>query len=173
MTDPRAARAPAPESVELLRQRAAELARPVKTPDDSGRVTAVMFELGRESYALAATVVLEVFVLRAISPLPGAPAPLFGVTQWRGDVLTVLDLRDALGSPRRGVTDLSRVLVVDGPDRRFGVLADAARGAADLATDQIRSLPDDQEGTLLRGITDAGVLVIDEKALLDRYGRNT
>lgn len=162
-----AARAPLPEHVEELRRRAADLARPVKPPRADDVHTAIIFELGGEQYAVVAKAVLQVVALRELTPLPNAPLPLFGLTQWRGDVLTVLDVREMLGVPRRGLPDLGRVIVVDGRDRVFGVLADAVRDVRDIDFDDVKPLPTDDAdgGTLLSGITDDGVLVIDSDAL--------
>lgn len=167
-----AARAPRPEHHRLLKRRAAALARVPPGEGGENVLPMVMFTLGDETYALDARVVLQVVVLRELTPLPSAPAPLFGVTQWRGDVLTILDLRAALGVNVRGVTDLARVVVVNGHDRVFGILADAAREVMDIGIEAIRPLraADAERGSLLDGITDDGVLIIDSTALLRAYG---
>lgn len=162
-----AARVPRPEHVEELRHRAAELARPAKPPRADDVHAAIIFELGGERYAVAAHAVLQIVALRELTPLPSAPLPLFGLTQWRGDVLTVLDVRELLGVPRHGLADLARVIVVDGSHHVFGVLADAVRDVRDIDIDGVQPLPADDadRGTLLSGITDDGVLVIDSDAL--------
>jgi purine-binding chemotaxis protein CheW len=132
----------------------------------------VVFQLGGEEYAIDARVVLQVIVLRDMTPLPGARAPLFGVTHWRGDVLTILDLRELLGVRPRGVTDLSRVVVVGGQAAPFGILADAAREFLDIAESAIHDLPPDERArrALVRGITQDAVLIMDTDGLLGRYG---
>lgn len=162
-----AARAPRPEHVEVLRSRAADLARPVKPPRADDVNAAIIFELGGQRYAVVAKAVLQIVALRELTPLPSAPLPLFGLTQWRGDVLTVLDVREILGVSRRGLPDLGRVIVVDGHDRVFGILADAARDVRDIDFGDVQPLPADDadHGRLVSGITDDGVLVIDSDAL--------
>ena len=163
-----AARAAAPEHVDVLRRRAAALAR-VPTATRSMETTpAVIFELADETYAIDARVVLQVHVLRELTPFAGARPPLFGITHWRGTVLTILDLREQLGVRLRGVTDLSRVIVIDGGRNEFGILADAARDFVDLEETVIRPLPADEAAArpLLRGITDDAVLVMDTDAVL-------
>lgn len=157
---------------ELLRLRAAALARVPRRPRQGTTKQVILFRLGDEQFAVEAACVLQIAVLRELTPLPGAPAPLFGVTHWRGEVLTVLDLRAALGVRVSGLTDLGRIIVIDGPDRLFGVLADAVSDMLELDVDRIRPLPaeDAQRASLLRGVTDEAVLVIDSQALLQRYG---
>jgi purine-binding chemotaxis protein CheW len=157
---------------ELLRRRARQLAR-VPRPDrrhDTEQM--ILFRLGDERFAIDASCVLQVAVLRELTPLPGAPAPLFGVTHWRGEVLTVLDLRGPLGVQVHGLTDLGRVLVMAGPDRRFGVLADAVTDMVGIDPDRIQPLPEEDaaRGSLLRGVADDALLVLDGGALLTRFG---
>lgn len=165
---PNAARAAAPGDVDVLRRRAAALARVPKTKRTKEAKHAVVFRLAEESYAIDARIVLQVHVLRELTPLAGARAPLFGITHWRGDVLTILDLRDQLGVRARGVTDLSRVIVIDGGRQSFGILADAARDFIDLEETVIRPLSAEEAAArpLLRGITDDAVLVMDTEAVL-------
>jgi purine-binding chemotaxis protein CheW len=166
------ARAPRPEDVPLLQRRAAELARAAEKERTQDTLHVLIFALGGERYAIQSSCVLQVAVLRELTALPGAALPLFAVTHWRGDVLTLLDLRDVLGARTRGLTDLGRIVVVDGRDRRFGIVVDAVVDMTELAADAVRPLPDDEQRrhSLLRGMTDDGVLIIDTDVLLERFG---
>jgi purine-binding chemotaxis protein CheW len=167
-----AERQPATEHRELLRQRATVLARVPRQPRARELVEGLVFTLGEERFVLEAACVLEVAVLRELTPLPGVTAPLFGVTHWRGRVLTLLDLRAELGVRVRGLTDLGRIIVVDGGQRTFGVLADAVHEIVDVDLQRLSALPGDESGrtSLLRGITADALLVIDMKTLLERHG---
>jgi purine-binding chemotaxis protein CheW len=156
---------------ELLRRRALELARVPRREREQDATTMILFRLGDDQFAIPISCVMEVAVLRELTPLPGAPAPLFGVTHWRGQVLTVLDLRELLGVRVRGLTDLGRILVLEGATRRFGVVADAVTDMIDMEDRHVRPLPDDGgEDSLLRGATKDGLLIIDAGTLLQRYG---
>lgn len=163
-----AARAAARSDVEVLRSRTAALARVPRMQRSTEAMPAVVFQLADERYAIDARIVLEVHVLRELTPLAGARPPLFGITHWRGSVLTILDLREQLGVRARGVTDLSRVIVVDAGRVAFGILADAARDVIDLEDTVVRPLPADEAAarSLLRGMTDDAVLVMDTDAVL-------
>jgi purine-binding chemotaxis protein CheW len=164
-------RASAPEHHAELRRRAADLARVPVAGDEAG-TSAVRFRLGGQDYAVDAACILQVGVLRELAPLPGAQAPLFGITHWRGSVLTVLDLRGRLGARAGGLTDLGRILVVDGRGA-FGVLADAVIDMIRVPASGLQPLPSSGAGgaaggaddSLLKGMTDDGVLVIDADAL--------
>jgi len=168
-----AARAAAPGDLAVLRRRAAALARVPAGKRTEHTTPALLFRLADEVYAIDATIVLQVHVLRDMTPLAGARAPLFGITHWRGMVLTILDLREQLGVRPRGLTDLGRVIVVGDARQPFGILADAAQDFIDLDETKVRPLPADEAAgrALIRGITDDAVLVLDPQAVL-RVGRS-
>jgi purine-binding chemotaxis protein CheW len=167
-----AARSAREEDGDVLRARAGALARAAVAERQRETFSAVVFMLGDERYALDTTVVLQVGVLRELTPLPGARAPLYGVTQWRGDVLTVLDLRSVLGASLRGITDLGRLVVVEGEGRVFGILAERLAGIMEIDPAALKPLPQDDGAarSLLRGVTEDAVFVVDEEALLGSYG---
>lgn len=163
-----AARAAAPEDVPVLRRRAAALARVPRRERSEHTIPALVFRLADERYAIDANIVLQVHVLRDMTPLAGGRAPLFGITHWRGMVLTILDLREQLGVRPHGLTDLGRVIVVGDARQPFGILADAAQDFVDLDETTVRPLPADEAAAraLIRGITDDAMLVLDTQAVL-------
>ena len=59
----------------------------------------VLFALDNTQYAVPMENVLELQRLPRITPLPSVPEWLRGVTNLRGDVLSVVDLRSLLGLP--------------------------------------------------------------------------
>ena len=63
---------------------------------------ACLVRLGGRSFAVEVVEAREVVVLDAITPVPGAPAPLVGVMNLRGTALPVIEARPLLGLPVRG-----------------------------------------------------------------------
>ena len=53
--------------------------------------------LGEETFAIDLCQVLEVFEPESITPVPGTPAALVGVTSLRGTIIPLADVRAALG----------------------------------------------------------------------------
>ena len=53
--------------------------------------------LGEETFAIDLRIVREVFKPDSITPVPGTPAALVGVTNLRGTIIPLADLRAALG----------------------------------------------------------------------------
>lgn len=162
-----------PESVrELLEERARSLARPAAQIPASETLDVVTFVLANEVYAVESRYVTAVFELIDLSPLPGAEPPVFGVTAWRGELLTILDLRQVLGLSVAALSDLSRVMVLGEDRARFGVLADAVRELVTLPATQVREPPEGlaAKREYLRGVTADAVLVLDAGALIRLYG---
>jgi purine-binding chemotaxis protein CheW len=113
--------------------------------------------------------VVQVFRLEELAPLPGAESPIYGITTWRGDLLTILDLRPLLGLPVSSLNDLSRVMVLGGARPEFGILADAVSELLSVPVDDLMAVDDKQgrRAELVRGITPQAVLVLDGSALLN------
>lgn len=153
---------------EVLEERARALARAAVPPPAGEALEVITFTLANEIYAVESRLVVAVFRLTDLSPLPGAEPPVCGVTAWRGELLTMLDLRPLLGLSPTALNDLSRVIVLGEERPAFGVLADAVRELVILPASEVREPP---EGTAagreyLRGITGEAVLVLDAMKLL-------
>jgi purine-binding chemotaxis protein CheW len=157
---------------EILAERARALARPLIPPAWGAATEALTFELGNETYALEARYLRAVFQLHQLAPIPGATPPVFGVSAWRGALLTILDLRQLLGLPTTGLTDMNQVLVLGEARAAFGILADAAVGLVKIPVSAIRP---PAEGVAirreyLRGITPEAIVVLDATKLLQLHG---
>ena len=113
----------------ILRERAARLARaPVATLTAADALELLEFRLASERYAVETRFVSEVHPLRDLTPLPGTPAFIRGIVNLRGRILPVYDLKKFFQLPEQGVTDLHRIVVVDGGDFEIGLLADVVAG---------------------------------------------
>src|SRR5215831_18307020 len=64
-------------------------------PNKSLRVCLVT--LGRKTFAIDLRQVIEVFETESVTPVPGMPASLVGVTNLRGTIIPLADVRAALG----------------------------------------------------------------------------
>lgn len=155
------------ESELRLDARARELARPLAASTrESGRLV-VHFTLGGERLILEGRYLLGVSKLTTLAALPGAEPPVRGVTLWRGDLLTVLDIRPVLGISTAVLSDLTRVIVLGERRARFGLLVDAVGTVATLPDADILEPPASSPAReyLIGVTTDAG-LVLDGARLL-------
>jgi purine-binding chemotaxis protein CheW len=128
----------------------------------SGAVTNVMLlRLGGSSYALPVACVREIVRLPPVTRVPGLPAFVAGLTNVRGRVLAVLDLRP--------------LLRLDGPRGERLVILDSAGAAGsramvgvivDAAMDMVQ-LPATGHGPLPPGIPPEALTVLDGMTVLD------
>jgi purine-binding chemotaxis protein CheW len=129
----------------------------------------VLVRLGGCRYALPMASVAEVGRPPALTRVPGLPAWVAGVANWRGRVLAVLDLRTLLAAEPGGLDRRGRLVVLHHEGVRLGVLVEAVAGSAELDPEALEPslahLPA-TTGSLLTGqVTDAdgpyGVLDLD------------
>jgi chemotaxis-related protein WspB len=91
----------------------------------------ILFQLGRDCYALDAAQVVEVLPLVRVKKIPRAPTGVAGVFTYRGAPVPVLDLCElALGRPAQARLS-TRLLLVRYPDatgtkRLLGLIAEKA-----------------------------------------------
>ncbi|MGH7820352.1 MAG: chemotaxis protein CheW [Candidatus Binatia bacterium] len=154
----------------VMEERARLLAR---APDDApaaGEVLEILaFALGSERYAVGTRYVREVVRLVDFTPVPGAPEFVLGVTNLRGAILAITDLRRFFGVPQTGLTDLSRVIVLGGARAEIGVLADEAPELRALPAAEILEPPESVGGIgreYLLGVTEDALIVLDAARLL-------
>ena len=123
---------------------AEDLIEPVAPAPRVARIeTWVTFVLARESYALPVSHVLEILRVAGITRVPHAPHVIRGVTNMRGKVLPVVDLRGRLGIEPAEVTAQSRILVVSSRGRLLGLLVDAVQQVERLDLQTVQPPPPD------------------------------
>ncbi len=156
---------------DVLEERARRLAQVPAAAPEGDTLEVITFALANETYAIESRYVLEVFRLVDLSPLPGAEPPVYGVTAWRGMLLTVLDLRPVLGLSVAALNDLSRVIVLGEQRAAFGILVDAAWELVRLPASSIRKAPAGlaAQPEYIHGITDEAVLILETVHLLHLY----
>jgi len=156
-----------------LDRRAAQETRVEERPESW-----VTFSLGGEIYALPVSHVQEILRITTLTRVPHAPNPVRGITNLRGRVLAVVDLRVRLGLPAGEIGPDSRILVADARGRSIGLLVDAARQVLKLLPSTIQPPPADvvtERSDFLRGVyhlDHALVILLDvERVLLVEDGR--
>jgi purine-binding chemotaxis protein CheW len=154
----------------VLRSRAKELARPVEVEDEDGQLVEIVeFTLGQEHYAFPSSEIQEVFHLTEITPLPSVPPFVLGVTNVRGRILSVIDIRRLLDFGDTGLTNLNQAIIIQSERMELAVLADAVVGV--YASDQgkwqttMPTLTGKRE-EYLKGVTAERVVVLDAEKLL-------
>lgn len=115
----------------------------------------VTFALDREEFGVRVTQVREVIRVGEITRVPQAPQHVRGVTNLRGRILPVMELRTRLGLTPAVVTARSRIVVVEVHDRVVGLLVDAVLQVAKVPGETVVPAPDEvvsSEADYIRGV---------------------
>lgn len=152
---------------EVLEARARQLARVPDAPPRPGEVLELVgFVLAGERYGIESRFVREVVRLTRFTPVPGTPPFVLGVTNLRGEILALFDLRQLLGVVTEGVTDLGRIVVLGEKRREFGLLADAASEILSVPSTNLTQTETAWGRSYVRGISADGVIVLSGEGLL-------
>ena len=102
-------------------------------------VRAAIISLGGELFTIDLQYVREVFVVESITPVPGMPSGLVGVTNLRGTVIPLLDLRQMFGLSTEAT--LRYAVVLKHGIWQVGVLVDMVPEIRTLSKDQFMPAP--------------------------------
>lgn len=84
----------------------------------------VIFSLYGEEFGIEITKVREIVKPREITRLPNVVDFVEGVTNLRGEVIPIIDLKKRFGVEATAITDDSRIIIVDISDNRVGLIVD-------------------------------------------------
>ncbi len=160
-----------PEEARALMDRRAELLAhvPERAPDTSEVLEVMTFRLGDERVAIETRFIHEVTLPSDVTPLPGGPDFLLGLTNLRGEVTAVIDLRQFLGITTAVPSENPQVLVLGDEHIQFGIVADAVNEVQVLRIDEILDPPGSIAGVsaeCLRGVTSDALMVLDGQVLI-------
>jgi len=154
----------------ILEERARRYAiAPERSLLASEQVELLTFRLADEQYAIESRFVYEALHLPELTPLPGAPACVSGVTNLRGEILAVMDLGQALGCPSARVTP-EWIIVLGLNSIEMGIVSDAVLEVTAVRTDSVLAparAARDLHPTWIRGVTSNAVVVLEGQAVLD------
>lgn len=103
----------------LLRTRAADLAHGTTEIEPEEEVlSAAMFSVGEEIYAIPLEHLRAAIPLTAVTPIPQAPPHVIGIVRFRGQAVTVLSFAAIFGVGGWRV-DPGVLVVLEGPDGRL------------------------------------------------------
>ena len=103
----------------------------------------VAFTLSDGLYGVEVDQVREITAMRDISPVPNSPDYVVGVTNLRGQVTTVTDLKQRLGLfNEAGVGKNSRIIIVESDETSVGMAVDSVREVMRIPRGDIEPVPD-------------------------------
>lgn len=154
----------------ILRERARLLALQTRTNETQSEGTEMVeFVLSGENYAFASTAIREIYPVKEITPLPCTPPFVAGIINLRGQILSVLDLKQLFGLPRNTQSVSNRVLIIGSQEMEIGVIADEVLGVRMVALDDVQALPSTLSGVrsdYIEGVTTDRLILLDAQRLL-------
>lgn len=96
----------------------------MQTVMQNGDMQIVNFTIGEVNYGVPVEQVREVRDMQTVTPVPGSPPFVEGVTNLRGQIITVMDLRKRLNLPEKGDAS-EKIIIIDLGKKAIGVVVDA------------------------------------------------
>lgn len=132
----------------------------------------VVFSIGNESYGVDVESVESIIKVQEITRLPHAPEFVEGVTNLRGLVVPIMDLRKRFGLPTEEATRDTRIMIVNMNGTYVGMVVDAVTQVVRISTDAIEPPPSmamTVNSTFIKGIAkldDILIILLDLKKVL-------
>lgn len=101
----------------------------------------MVFELAGENYGVNIAVVESIIKLQTITAIPQVSSFLEGITNLRGYVLPVIDLRKRLELTPREFTKNSRIIVISLNQSKVGMIVDSVSEVLSVPEDAIEPTP--------------------------------
>ncbi|HLY67893.1 MAG TPA: chemotaxis protein CheW [Chloroflexota bacterium] len=132
----------------------------------------VVFRLGDDYFAMLIASVNEIIRLQKITPVPKSPPFVEGVTNLRGRVITVIDLRKRFGIASREDAHGGRIIVVEHGDKLMGMMVDGVDEVLTVPADAIEAVDEmvvSVDSQFLTGIVrleDRLIIMLDQEQVL-------
>ncbi len=121
------------------------------------------FNLGKEEFALPLLSVKEVIGVPDLTPIPQMPAHFMGMMNLRGNVITVLDLRNKMGIKPQP-SEEQAVIILEFGGLSLGCVVDNVNSVIALSREQILPRPHMENTKTSQSVL--GVIQRDEKLIL-------
>ena len=134
----------------------------------------VVLDLGGEAYGVEIGRVEEIIRMQAVTRIPNGPAFIEGVTNLRGRVIPVLDLRKRFGLPASESTRRSRIVVGELGEHTVGLVVDGVSEVLMVSSEAVEppsTLVTSADSAFLRGVAKLDerlILLLDLSRILTR-----
>jgi len=145
---------------------------------ETGELQLVVFQLGGESYGVDISQVREIVSRQKVTKVPRTPDYIEGVTNLRGRVIPVVDLKKRLGLPQ-GVTPGTKIAVADVQGITVGMVVDGVSEVLRISGASVDHPSEVMEGVDVDYIIGVAkveerlIILLDLPKVLARMGRTT
>lgn len=124
----------------------------------------VVFRLGKETYGLEISMILEIITMQTITAVPGTEGFIEGVINLRGRVIPVFNLHKKFELAQGEITRSTRIVVVEVEGHNIGMLVDGVSEVVKITKDIV-----EKPSSILSDIDNeylAGVAKLEEKLVI-------
>ncbi len=126
---------------EIARDQALEPAPKKEHKHVAAETQLVIFKLADEYYAVEIALVESIIRMQPYTIVPHVPRYIVGVTNLRGYVLPIVDLRTRFGLPSQEETATTRIMVLLINGEKMGMIVDEVNEVAQVLSDDIDPTP--------------------------------
>lgn len=126
----------------------------------------IEFNVNNEKYAFNIKYINEVFKPKKVTPLPCTPSFIIGIINFRGKILSVVDIRNFIGFTHdiKDFNEVRQVIVVKVNDFEVGILVDNVLGYYSISVEEIQknvlTLTEDRKEFIV-GIARNSTMIVD------------
>lgn len=127
--------------------------------EDEKMIGMTSFILGDEEYGIEIEQVQDIIKVPPISPIINSPFSILGMSNYRGTLISVMDLRVRLGLPQQPLSRKSRIIVVKIKNELLGLLVDQVTQVLKVNENQMENAPHHEsqvDQAFIRGIYQMG-----------------
>lgn len=159
-----------PADLSVLQQRAAEIAHAFEQSLDADLVSYVQVELGEGVYyGFDVDLIEQMISSRRVTEVPGCGMHIYGVVNWRGQLITVVELGNFFKVTSQKPKQEREILIIRRRSTLVGVVVDSVVGtehydAAQLQTDV--HFGAGVESRYIKGVYQGRVMILDLDSIL-------
>jgi len=102
----------------------------------------VVFKLNNEDFCVDINQVIEIIRLQSIISVPDAPVFVEGITNLRGTVIPIVDLKKRFNLPISNKDENTRIIVVNVGKKPIGFIVDSVTEVLHIDKDSIQEAPE-------------------------------
>ena len=126
-----------------------------------------IFEIDGEDYGVEVANVKEIIPMQNITKIPKMPAFIEGITNLRGDLIGVLDVRKRFGKAPKEHDEHTCIVVIEFNNYTLGLIVDGVKAAQTIPSEDVSPPPNAKLNSYNQFIRNIGKVGNSVKLLLD------
>ncbi|MGF1590238.1 MAG: chemotaxis protein CheW [Pleurocapsa sp.] len=142
---------------EILHQRAANLKQATEDTEASEIIPVAVVRINNDYFGLDLGIVREFTKIERVTTIPCCPAHIIGNTNLRGEILTLVDIRQPLNLAVSDHNQPTKAVVIEVDEIVAGIMVDEVLDVVDFRPQELKSIPvaiDANTAAYLKGMAD-------------------